>query len=117
MAVGAGFYFLSIVATAMMLMALIFFSVAKQWFLPQTRYCSIKISIVKKDEHSREDIKKILLKMPIEIVSIALSDSSKNRSLQVMVRMDWSVSVFALEKHIKKHIPEGHVTISENTSI
>lgn len=116
MTVGAGLYFIAIVTTLVILINLIFFGRAKGWFFPQNRYCSVQISTDKKGPTPAE-LYESMKKLPIDIVSYTLKDNKKNQELHLIIRLERSISIFALEKDIRKISPIETLNISENIKV
>jgi hypothetical protein len=102
--------------TFVILANLIFFGRAKGWFFPQNRYCSVQISIDKKGPALAE-LYESMKKLPIDIVSYTLKDNKKNQELHLIIRLERSISLFALEKDIRKLSPIEALNISENIKV
>jgi putative Mg2+ transporter-C (MgtC) family protein len=116
MTVGAGLYFIAIISTAVILANLLFFGRAKAWFFPQNRYCSVQVSTEKKWPTPGE-IHETIKKLPLEIISYSLKENKKNQELHLIVRLERSITIFFLEKEIRKIPDIETLNISENIKV
>ncbi len=116
MTVGAGLYFIAIIATLVILANLLFFGRAKGWFFPQNRYCSVQLSTEKKWATPWQ-IYDAIKKLPIDIISYTLKDNKKNHELHLIIRLERNISIFSLESDIRKLAEIETISISENIKV